>query len=77
MPAKTKILSILDRARVAMEESYGAVYDDPAAYEAPPHHGVHERSYVEYVAPSSHAYSSRYKFYLNCVIFNFLDLRPG
>lgn len=23
MPAKTKILSILDRARVAMEESYG------------------------------------------------------
>lgn len=27
MPAKTKILSILDRARIAMEESYG--YDDP------------------------------------------------
>ncbi|XP_044727347.1 KH domain-containing, RNA-binding, signal transduction-associated protein 2-like isoform X3 [Chrysoperla carnea] len=61
MPAKTKILSILDRARVAMEESYGAVYDDPA-YEAPPHHGVHERSYVEYVAPSSHAYSSSHHY---------------
>lgn len=29
MPAKTKIMSILDRARVAMEESYG--YED--AYE--------------------------------------------
>lgn len=27
MPAKTKIMSILDRARVAMEESYG--YEDP------------------------------------------------
>ena len=34
MPAKQKILSILDRARNAMEESYGG-YEE-AAYEAPP-----------------------------------------
>lgn len=27
MPAKTKIMSILDRARIAMEESYG--YEEP------------------------------------------------
>lgn len=59
MPAKTKILSILDRARVAMEESYGGAYDE-SVYE--PHHSVHhDRSYVEYVAPSSHAYGSRYE----------------
>lgn len=28
-PGKTKVLSILDRARVAMEESYGGGYEDP------------------------------------------------
>lgn len=29
MPAKTKILSILDRARIAMEESYSGAYEEP------------------------------------------------
>lgn len=28
LPGKTKVLSILDRARVAMEESYSSPYDD-------------------------------------------------
>lgn len=28
VPSKTKVLSILDRARVAMEESYGGGYDE-------------------------------------------------
>ncbi|XP_034256037.1 KH domain-containing, RNA-binding, signal transduction-associated protein 3 isoform X1 [Thrips palmi] len=28
LPGKTKVLSILDRARVAMEESYSSAYDD-------------------------------------------------
>ena len=32
---KTKVLSILERARVAMEESY-ADYDEPAYYEPHP-----------------------------------------
>lgn len=35
MPAKTKILSILDRARIAMEESYGG-YDERDRYLPPP-----------------------------------------
>ncbi|KAJ8972381.1 hypothetical protein NQ314_000205 [Rhamnusium bicolor] len=34
MPAKTKIMSILDRARVAMEESYG--YEDEPYTPSPP-----------------------------------------
>lgn len=34
LPAKTKVLSILDRARQAMEESYGG-YDDPEMGSAP------------------------------------------
>ncbi|RZF33329.1 hypothetical protein LSTR_LSTR007674 [Laodelphax striatellus] len=38
-PHKTKVLSILDRARVAMEESYGgAVYDDPDMAQAFSHY---------------------------------------
>lgn len=44
MPAKTKILSILDRARIAMEESYG--YEEP--YEPT------EPSYEHYSPPPSH-----------------------
>lgn len=35
MPAKTKILSILDRARIAMEESYGG-YEERDRYPPPP-----------------------------------------
>ncbi|XP_049826743.1 KH domain-containing, RNA-binding, signal transduction-associated protein 2 isoform X2 [Aethina tumida] len=63
MPAKTKIMSILDRARIAMEESYG--YDDepydpaPASYDPAPPYGStlgggsssgtnHSRSYSSY-----------------------------
>lgn len=46
MPAKTKIMSILDRARIAMEESYG--YEE--AYEPP------ER-YVESSYPAHSTYS--------------------
>ncbi|XP_026466189.1 KH domain-containing, RNA-binding, signal transduction-associated protein 3-like isoform X3 [Ctenocephalides felis] len=57
MPAKTKILSILDRARVAMEESYG--YEEPPfessygggdsySYSAPPP----PSSRVRYSAPA-------------------------
>ncbi|KAL1115119.1 hypothetical protein AAG570_007150 [Ranatra chinensis] len=34
MPGKTKVLSILDRARVAMEESYNE-YEEPGYYEPP------------------------------------------
>lgn len=48
MPAKTKIMSILDRARVAMEESYG--YEDDSNY------GSNSPAY-EYSRPS---YSSGY-----------------
>jgi len=33
MGAKTKVLSILDRARVAMEESYSGAYDDDQFYD--------------------------------------------
>lgn len=32
LPGKTKVLSILDRARVAMEESYSSPYDDDSAF---------------------------------------------
>ncbi|KAJ8938041.1 hypothetical protein NQ318_013949 [Aromia moschata] len=52
MPAKTKIMSILDRARVAMEESYG--YDEEGYTSSPP-------SY-EYSStlPQSRSYSSHH-----------------
>ncbi|KAJ8976371.1 hypothetical protein NQ317_003225 [Molorchus minor] len=57
MPAKTKILSILDRARIAMEESYG--YDDDYAHTSPPYEYSssipHSRSY------SSHHYEPEYE----------------
>ncbi|KAK9702078.1 KH domain [Popillia japonica] len=49
MPAKTKILSILDRARIAMEESYG--YEDP--------YDPVDSAYDHYTsAPSGHSRSS-------------------
>lgn len=53
MPAKTKIMSILDRARIAMEESYG--YEDDPYEPAPATYDYssslsHSRSY------SSHHY---------------------
>lgn len=54
MPAKQKILSILDRARNAMEESYGG-YEEPA-YEAPP--PPHYETYSYPPAPTSR--STRY-----------------
>nr|XP_022913732.1 KH domain-containing, RNA-binding, signal transduction-associated protein 3-like [Onthophagus taurus] len=59
MPAKTKILSILDRARVAMEESYGYedTYDpaDPGYDHYPPSSG-HGRSYS-----TGHSYEAEYE----------------
>lgn len=51
MPAKTKIMSILDRARVAMEESYG--YEDP--YDSLP---PERSSYVDSGRYNTHSYSS-------------------
>lgn len=57
MPAKQKILSILDRARNAMEESYGG-YEEPI-YEAPPPPAAHYDAYYPPVAPTSR--SSRYE----------------
>lgn len=50
MPAKTKIMSILDRARIAMEESYG--YEEPYEPSDP--------AYEHYSAPPpvSHSRSS-------------------
>ncbi|KAJ8925376.1 hypothetical protein NQ315_009207 [Exocentrus adspersus] len=51
MPAKTKIMSILDRARVAMEESYG--YDDDGYVPSSP-------SYEYSPVPPSRSYSSHH-----------------
>lgn len=60
MPAKTKIMSILDRARVAMEETYG--YDDP--YETGPvvssRHHVHAEV-DDYGASSGAHYAGAYE----------------
>ncbi|KAF5275036.1 hypothetical protein FQA39_LY06973 [Lamprigera yunnana] len=50
MPAKTKILSILDRARIAMEESYSGSYEEP--YEP------NEPTYDPYASTVSHSRSS-------------------
>ncbi|KAK5648138.1 hypothetical protein RI129_003030 [Pyrocoelia pectoralis] len=50
MPAKTKIMSILDRARIAMEESYGGAYEEP--YEP------NEPSYDSYPTTVSHSRST-------------------
>lgn len=57
MPAKTKIMSILDRARIAMEESYG--YEEPyeptdPSYEYTP--PAHARA-----AYSAHHYEPEYE----------------
>lgn len=52
MPAKTKIMSILDRARVAMEESYG--YEDP--YETTEPRYVESRNYSSHASYSSTPY---------------------
>lgn len=58
MPAKTKIMSILDRARVAMEESYG--YDEEGYAPSPPSY-----EYSSSVPPSrsysSHHYEPDYE----------------
>ncbi|XP_028128321.1 KH domain-containing, RNA-binding, signal transduction-associated protein 2 isoform X2 [Diabrotica virgifera virgifera] len=51
MPAKTKIMSILDRARVAMEESYG--YEDDYGATSPPRYG-------NMYAPKVNDYTSGY-----------------
>lgn len=53
MPAKTKILSILDRARIAMEESYGfeEAYDPSEVYESYPSSVSQGRSYTTHYEP--------------------------
>ncbi|XP_072378338.1 uncharacterized protein [Diabrotica undecimpunctata] len=51
MPAKTKIMSILDRARVAMEESYG--YEDDYGATSPPR-------YTNMYSPKVSDYTSGY-----------------
>lgn len=58
MPAKQKILTILDRARNAMEESYGGGYDE-AAYDAPP--PPHFDSYPSYGQAAAVQRGSRYE----------------
>jgi KH domain-containing RNA-binding signal transduction-associated protein 3 len=58
MPAKTKIMSILDRARIAMEESYGFEdsYEPTEVYEPYTSSAVsHSRSY------STHHYEPDYE----------------
>lgn len=81
MPAKTKIMSILDRARIAMEESYG--YEEPYeptdpgyAYTPPPSHSRsgypphhYEAEYEpEYYRESSVPYGKHgeFAYYSNC-----------
>ncbi|XP_065168969.1 KH domain-containing, RNA-binding, signal transduction-associated protein 2-like [Atheta coriaria] len=60
MPAKTKILSILDRARIAMEETYG--FEEPFESSEPPYRysspppTTHYRS-----SSSSHHYDTEYE----------------
>lgn len=55
MPAKTKIMSILDRARIAMEESYG--YEEP--YEpSEPAYGHYSTS----LPPVSRSYSTSHVY---------------
>lgn len=58
MPAKQKILSILDRARNAMEETYPA-YEEPI-YEGAPSAHYDNYSYVQH-GHSSAARSARYE----------------
>lgn len=61
MPAKTKILSILDRARIAMEESYGG-YEERERYPPPPSDYEYSRyadrydDYDDYYARGSVSY---------------------
>lgn len=63
MPAKQKILSILDRARSAMEETY-PVYEEPIYESAPPSHydsysyshAPHGHSHAHVTAPRSARY---------------------
>lgn len=55
MPAKTKIMSILDRARVAMEESYG--FEDP--YEQTERYP--ERGYSTHTTYSAPPYEDEYE----------------
>ncbi|XP_063986529.1 KH domain-containing, RNA-binding, signal transduction-associated protein 3-like isoform X3 [Diachasmimorpha longicaudata] len=57
VPAKTKVFSILDRARVAMDQSYGLSgdrYEDPAPHPPP------SRSHHDYDYHGSSSSSSRY-----------------
>lgn len=56
MPAKAKIMSILDRARIAMEESYG--YEE-TGYEPPVERYV-ERSYPSHSSYPSSTYDEEY-----------------
>ncbi|CAH0550848.1 unnamed protein product [Brassicogethes aeneus] len=55
MPAKTKIMSILDRARIAMEESYG-YDDDPYEPSSPAYEPVYTSSVSHSRGYSSSAY---------------------
>lgn len=57
MPAKTKIMSILDRARVAMEESYG--YEDP--YEATERYVERGGGYSSHTSYSNTPYEDEYE----------------
>lgn len=59
MPAKQKILSILDRARNAMEESYGG-YDEMPYDAAPPPPHYETYSYGHGHAPPQATRTPRY-----------------
>ncbi|GAB0091103.1 KH domain-containing, RNA-binding, signal transduction-associated protein 2 [Sergentomyia squamirostris] len=66
MPAKQKIMSILDRARTAMEESYGPPptsvrhYEEPAIYEEPVYESHHTYSH-HHTSTSGHSRPARYE----------------
>jgi hypothetical protein len=62
MPAKTKIMSILNRARASLEESYE--YEEHAVYPPPPHqsyhHGYESYPTESYYEPRSSKYATEY-----------------
>lgn len=56
MPAKQKILSILDRARSAMEETY-PTYEEPIYEGAPAHYDNYSYSHTHPSAPRASRYA--------------------